>query len=319
LLVAKYSSGGVLRWERVYASGYSYILNLGTKITSDQNGSLYIGGVTAVSGSGVYLTLKYDRNGVRQWAKIYDAPGSGDNTLYGIAMDRTNNALFVTGYSVINSIGSAATIKYNASTGDSAWVRRGFGVPGSSSARDVKVDTSGNAYITGGSHGVSSSDVSTLKYSPQGNQVWLITYNGPFNGGDGGYALELCAPNNIYVMGTSQSGPTLADYVIIKYSQFVGIQSVSNEIPSMFKLEQNFPNPFNMSSKFRITTPKSADIKVRLYDILGREVGNFVNEKLKPGIYEVSIDGTNYPSGVYFYQMLADGNIIDTKKLVLLK
>ena len=89
VLVTKYTSSGVLRWESTYANGIS--ANEGDKIVADQNGNLYIGGVNAISGDGVYLTMKCDRNGARQWVKIYDPPGSGDNTLKGIAFDKINN------------------------------------------------------------------------------------------------------------------------------------------------------------------------------------------------------------------------------------
>jgi hypothetical protein len=317
LLVAKYSNGGVLRWESVYV--YTPLVeNVGKKIVSDQNGNVYIGGYTSVSGDLVYLTLKYDRNGVRQWSAIYNPPGNGSNEIYAIAIDRMNNALFVSGYSVINSVGSAATIKYNTSIGDSAWVRRGFGVQGSSSAWDVEVDSSGNAYITGSSTVVSNPDVSTLKYSTLGNIVWFITYNGTFNGGDGGRALEINR-NDVYALGYSQSSAQVADYVVIKYNQIMSISLIANEIPTDFGLEQNYPNPFNASSKFNLQISKLSIVKVTAYDILGREIGDLVNEKLKPGTYKVSIDGANYPSGIYFYRMVADGIIINTKKFIVLK
>jgi Secretion system C-terminal sorting domain len=263
--------------------------------------------------------LKYDRDGNQQWAKIYDAPGNGDNHLEAIAMDRRNNVLFVTGNAHANGINVAATIKYNASTGDSVWVRRYNESAGGSGAGDIKVDTSGNAYITGGIPNGSTGDVLTLKYSPAGNVVWFVTYNGPYNGADGGHALELDNLNNIYVLGTSQSGFQVGDYIVIKYSQLVGIRPISNEIPKEFRLYQNYPNPFNPSSKFKIQIPKLSVIMLKIYDILGREVGNPINERLRTGTYEATFDGANYPSGVYFYRLIADGSIIETKKLILLK
>ena len=317
VLVVKYSSGGIIRWESTYA--YNYLSpNQGTNIANDQNGSLYIGGITTISGYGVYLTLKYDRNGTLQWTAIYDAPGSGDNTIYGIAMDRMNNALFVTGYSVVNSIGYATTIKYNTSTGDSAWVRRGFGVPGSSSAWDVEVDSSGNVYITGSSLGVSSSDVSTLKYSQFGDSVWLMRYNGPFNGGDGGRALEI-SRNNVYVLGYSLSSAQVTDYIVIKYIQFLGLKPIYKEIPKTFSLGQNYPNPFNPYTKIMFSVSQKSFIILKVYDVLGRVKEILVNGQMQPSKYELTLDASKYSTGVYFYQMVVDGRIIDTKKFIVLK
>jgi hypothetical protein len=316
LLTLKYTTDGVLRWARTYR--YDALTNTGTKIVTDQFGNVYVGGVTRISGYGVYLTLKYDRNGNQQWVSFYNPPGNSG--LNSIAMDRNNNAVFATGYSVINNVGSAATIKYNATTGDSIWVRRGFGeVSGSSSARDIKVDTSGNTYITGGMPGTTSSDVSTLKYSPQGNTVWLITYNGPYNGGDGGYALELRNIYEIYVMGVSFSSPQITDYIVIKFNQILSIKPISNKLPNHYQLQQNFPNPFNTLTKIRFSIPKSSFIQLKIYDVLGRVIGNPVNEQLQPSEYEFTFDALNFTSGVYFYQLIADNKLIETKKCIIAK
>jgi hypothetical protein len=320
LLVVKYSPSGVLRWESVYSSGYSYIVNKGLKITADQNGSLYIGGITNISGDGVYLTLKYDRNGARQWVSIYNGPGVGD-ILKSIAMDRLNNAILVTGNSQLSGGTSfGVTIKYNASNGDSIWVIR-YGMSNYISGfNDIVLDSSGNSYVTGGSGPYNSTgDVLTIKYSLQGNQIWMITYNGPYNGGDGAYALRLDSVNNVYVMGVSESSSQIFDYIVIKYSQLVGIQHLSNDLPKVFKLDQNYPNPFNPSTRIRFSVPKKSFVQLRIYDILGRLKDLPINEYLSPSVYELKINSSNYSSGVYFYQMIADGNIIDTKKFIVLK
>ncbi len=60
-------------------------------------------------------------------------------------------------------------------------------------------------------------------------------------------------------------------------------------------------------------------MKVKVYDVLGNEVFVLVNKKQNAGSYEVDFDGSNFSSGVYFYKLVVDGNIIDTKRMVLLK
>jgi hypothetical protein len=321
LLVAKYSPGGIFRWESVYA--YNYLgEDVGIKITADQNGNSYIGGVTTVSGLGVYLTLKYDRNGVRQWAKIYDAPGSGSNTLNGIAMDRINNALYITGGAVTNGVQMATTIKYNIVTGDSIWVRKDTGTYKYGDSRAIKLDAYGNAYITGVSSSTGSGapvDILTIKYLHQGVRSWVMTFNGPFNGLDIGRDLGLDELNNVYVLGTSQSSTQVSDYVIVKYNQLNGIEPISNEIPKNFQLEQNYPNPFNPSTRIRFSVPQRCVVQLRIYDILGRLKDLFVNEYVNLSEYELTVDAAKYSSGTYFYQLIADGKIIETKKMIVLK
>ncbi len=106
----------------------------------------------------------------------------------------------------------------------------------------------------------------------------------------------------------------------------IGINKTSSEVPLKFRLEQNYPNPFNPTTKikFDIANPPfnkgglGGFVTLKVYDITGREIQTLVNEKLNPGMYEVTFDGTNLSSGVYFYQ-LKTNNFTETKKLILLK
>jgi len=88
--------------------------------------------------------------------------------------------------------------------------------------------------------------------------------------------------------------------------------------PSSVQLFQNYPNPFNPSTTIRYELPKSSMVMLSVYDILGREVAILVNETEKPGAYELRFDGSKLASGVYFYRLQA-GNIVQTKRLLLLK
>ena len=96
-----------------------------------------------------------------------------------------------------------------------------------------------------------------------------------------------------------------------------------NEIPGKFELYQNYPNPFNPTTKIKFDIPLISNetlqnVRMVVYDILGKEVATLVNEKLKSGSYEVSFDGSNVSSGMYFYQ-LKTGNYVSTKKFVLVR
>jgi hypothetical protein len=108
----------------------------------------------------------------------------------------------------------------------------------------------------------------------------------------------------------------------------LGINPVSGEIPVQFSLSQNYPNPFNPSTKIKFDIPPLSSIgeglgvRLVIYDILGREVAVLVNEQLKSGTYEVEWDGSNYPSGVYFYKLTivdASAPLSITKKMMLIK
>jgi hypothetical protein len=104
----------------------------------------------------------------------------------------------------------------------------------------------------------------------------------------------------------------------------VAVNSPPLEQPQVFALSQNFPNPFNPSTRIKYSIGGNrergsglSDVFLVVYDVLGREVSVLVRERQQPGSYEVSFDGRGLASGVYFYRMTAD-EFVQTKKLVLI-
>jgi hypothetical protein len=101
------------------------------------------------------------------------------------------------------------------------------------------------------------------------------------------------------------------------------VQVAKNEktVPENFYLYQNYPNPFNPTTKIKFSIPLSLKFDIctlKLFDILGREIVTLVNKQLSTGMYEVDFDGTNYSSGVYYYQLTA-GDYSETKKMLMIK
>lgn len=89
-------------------------------------------------------------------------------------------------------------------------------------------------------------------------------------------------------------------------------------IPLHFGVSQNYPNPFNPKTKIKYQIPKSSFVNLKIFDIIGREVITLVNEEKQMGYFEIDFDGSNLPSGVYFYRLQA-GAFKETKKLILMK
>jgi len=96
------------------------------------------------------------------------------------------------------------------------------------------------------------------------------------------------------------------------------VEKLPSEVPKEFSLGQNYPNPFNPSTTIEFALPKSAFVTLRVYDLLGRQVGELVNEKPGPGNYKTQWDARGLASGVYFYRLTA-GDFVETKKLLLLR
>jgi hypothetical protein len=99
----------------------------------------------------------------------------------------------------------------------------------------------------------------------------------------------------------------------------LGIVNINTNIPAGFELRQNYPNPFNPKTNIEFQLPKSSMVKLVVFDILGREVADLVNnEELRAGTYKADFDGSRLASGVYFYRLLA-GDYAVTKKMLLIK
>jgi endonuclease/exonuclease/phosphatase family metal-dependent hydrolase len=88
--------------------------------------------------------------------------------------------------------------------------------------------------------------------------------------------------------------------------------------PDDFILYQNYPNPFNPTTNIRYSTQSRQFISLKVYDVLGNEISNLVNEEKPAGDYEVKFDASNLSGGVYFYRLTA-GDFSSSKKLILLK
>ncbi|MBP1658287.1 MAG: 5'-Nucleotidase domain protein [Bacteroidetes bacterium] len=88
--------------------------------------------------------------------------------------------------------------------------------------------------------------------------------------------------------------------------------------PLVYELAQNYPNPFNPATKIEYSIPMQSQVELKIYNLVGQEVGTLVNEIQKAGVHNVKFDAGNLASGVYFYRLVA-GNFTSVKKMVLLK
>ncbi len=89
-------------------------------------------------------------------------------------------------------------------------------------------------------------------------------------------------------------------------------------LPKTFELSQNYPNPFNPSTVISYQLPLASDVKLEIYDMLGRNVATLVNERQEAGLYTYTLNATNFSSGIYFYRLQA-GRFTATKKMMLVK
>jgi hypothetical protein len=97
-----------------------------------------------------------------------------------------------------------------------------------------------------------------------------------------------------------------------------GVGISRGEVPALFRLDQNFPNPFNPSTTVRYALPVRSHVTLSVFNPLGQRVATLLNESQEPGNHEVRFDGTGLASGVYFYRIQA-GDFVQTKRLLLIR
>ena len=108
------------------------------------------------------------------------------------------------------------------------------------------------------------------------------------------------------------------DNITIRACDLVGVPGEKNSVPQNYSLSQNYPNPFNPTSTIAYALPRAGNVKLTVYDALGREVQVLVDEFKTAGTYNVTFDGSSLASGLYIYRISA-GSFTDVKKMILVK
>ena len=315
--LAKISASGILQFFQTYDNTLVTGVDIFTSLAINNAGTdVYVTG-PSWGGTGTqhdFLTIKYNSAGVSQWIQRYNGLGSGDDISNSIVIDNAGNV-----YSAGQSYGGAAAdrdvaiAKYSSAGTPLGFQRYSTGnnIEG---ANRIKIDASQNLYTAG----FSNSDILVLKYNSALTLQWSKTYNSPAKGNDATSDMILDNSGNLYITGYSMGIGTNYDYLTIKYSQVVGITQNSNEVPEAYTLHQNYPNPFNPSTNIKFDIPKDSDVKIAVYDMLGKEVKILVEEHKQAGSYELNFDASKLSSGMYFYKLTA-GSFTGIKKMILIK
>lgn len=283
----------------------------------DDSGSIYVGGSTTS-------------------VEFSTTPGAFDSTYNGGARD-----LFVMKF---NSAG--AKLEYATLIGGN----------GDDACNDIAVDKYGNVYLTGSTDskdfpttvGAFSTtnkgeqDAFLVRLDHRGQQLDYSTYlGGEYADIAWGIACNRNAEAVITGETLSWNFPTttgafderlhqLKDVFVAKFlfeNTTVGIGSNldgDQATPKDFRLFQNYPNPFNPTTTLRYSIPKSTNVIIKIYDILGREIKILVNRRVSSGEYTVQWDGTDnfgkqVSSGIYIYRMATQNGIVQAKKMVLIR
>lgn len=335
ILIAKYSPSGVQQWIHVYNG---IISNAFSGMYTNSNGESFIVGTNRAINK--YLTLKYNTSGSLVWYNNY-TPSEGSEAIGASIIANDSGNIYITGYTKeydgasFTSRLSLTTIKYN-SAGAQIWASSYIyqnAFSGYSKGRAITLDDQSNVfvhgyrYIEGTSH---SADRLLLKYSnADGSIIAEDVYDNSGDDGRGDWLDPILIDDSNHIFISFESEPcstcTMFDVVTMKYSQDADDGSLisESELPIKYNLSQNYPNPFNPSTKFSYSLKDNVNVKITIYDILGRVIRTLVNEYQDAGYKSVIWDGTNnnginVSTGLYIYKMEA-GSFINTKKMMFIK
>ncbi|MEO8666190.1 MAG: T9SS type A sorting domain-containing protein [Ignavibacteria bacterium] len=314
ILLMKISSTGESIWSKTYEVSDDDFGN--SVYQTFDNGFILCG--TAGTLRDISL-LKTDSAGNSEWSKTF----GGNQIDFGSkAIQLSDSAYILTGsYRLPNLTISSLLIKLN-SIGDTLFSR--IYIDSDSLRLNVASSlevTNDNGFIMAG-----NPDMGILKTDSLGRSCKpyisgipmhsIITYVNPIVLVEGSGLTETATIESVYSLKLET----------VSCSILTGLNPIKNNIHELHSLLQNYPNPFNPVTHLEFgIAPYSRQggnfgfISLKVYDVLGNEVAAFINEKKNPGIYEVEFDGKDFPSGIYFYSLILDGNVVDTKRMILLK
>jgi len=288
-----------------------------------------LGSAPVNMGLPILLTIKQNDSSIVHRQKVYVCIGAGTNTLSDSAENgMTNwtatggwNTSTVQAYSPTRSFSESPTGNYTNSSVRTMTLTTGRNistVPVTilSFFTRYNIETMDNAYVDVSSD--NGTTWSSVKYFYGVQNEWKQEVLDITELANGSTTLKIR-----FTVVTNRN--TVADgwYVdnikLTNYQDVLTGISYTPEVPNVFSLEQNYPNPFNPETKIKYSLPKTAMVKLIVYDALGKVVNTLVNEEQAAGIYQINVDGLKgLASGIYFYRISA-GSFTDVKKMVLLK
>lgn len=257
----------------------------------DSSNVIFVG--DGVTGSGQAKIFRSSNGGVN-WTDIRTVRASETPSLCNTVFDL--NKIFATewsGDSVYRSTNGGLSFQNIRGNGFSGW------------ASDICHEDPNFVYI--GNYGPASA------FTLDNTVNWITGVTGMNNSGAGvmvperGWIISQ-QTSNLYKMNITYTTPTV----------LLNIVEVLPGVPESFELSQNFPNPFNPETNIKFNIPVSGNVSLKVFDISGKEVSTLINEVKPAGYYEVTFNGSNLSSGVYFYRLESNSFNV-TRKMLLVK
>ena len=320
------SDGGATWTQQVYPGTQSPFIN---GVWMFPNGTGYAQGDPASGGR--FVVLKTTNFGAA-WAHTNEPVGGATEAGW-------NNSFWLTDQ---NSLwfGTNASRVWRSTDGGATWSSassgstNSFGVAFKDNSNGIVVHTAGVLRTTtnGGAtwnaaSSPTSSDLNGVAFLAGTTSAWISNGTNPFRSTNNGssWTAQSLFPFSGSITHLSFTDTTAGWVVttngeVLKYqlSGSTGVEAEGADVPGAFALEQNYPNPFNPVTAIRFTVQSATQVRLAVYDLLGREVAVLVDGVVGAGGHAVSFDASGLASGIYLYRLTAGGDVL-TRKMVLLR
>jgi hypothetical protein len=284
---------------------------------------VYVGGFfTSAGGVSANSVARFNTQ-TNTWSSL--GTGSSNGVFGGVeALAVSGNEVYVGGYfTSAGGVSARNVARFNTQT--NTWSSLGTGSSNGVDSVVFALAVVGNEVYVGGEFrsagGVSANGVA--RFNTQTN-TWSTLGTGSSNGvsiggvSGGVYALAVSG-NEVYVGGRFISAGGVSANGVARWNSGTSrVEQLSPTAPKTFLLEQNYPNPFNPSTTIRYQLPVASEVKLEVYDVLGKKIATLVNERQSAGSYQVVWNASGLSSGTYFYRLQA-GTFVETKKMIMVK
>ncbi|HMT10670.1 MAG TPA: fibronectin type III domain-containing protein, partial [Ignavibacteria bacterium] len=249
---------------------------------------------------------KYNPLGDSVWRKDYDGSGNGFDKAFSISVNNSSE-VFVTGTSSSSGVNyNILTLKYTQSPQTAPVNLTALGVS------NTKINLTWSD-LNNNETGFK------IERSTNGGINWTLKDSVPsasLNYTDSGLTMNTIYHYRIF----SYNSQGISGYSNIAFDTTLNLTPVTNinSAARVFRLFDNYPNPFNPETNISFTVPVKTNVKITIYDIAGKEVSTVLNGIMIPGEHTIIFNGNALASGVYFYRMDA-GYFYDVKKMILVK
>jgi N-acetylneuraminic acid mutarotase len=308
-------------WSTLGTGSQNGVLGFVTALAVVGNEVVVGGFFTSAGGVSANSVARFNTQ-TNTWSTL--GTGSSNGVLGAVAaLAVVGNEVFVGGgFTQAGGVSANSVARFNTQT--NTWSTLGTGssngVSGDSLPSVNALAVVGNEVYVGGTFtsagGVRANRVA--RFNTQTN-TWSTLGTGSQNGVNGFVTALAVSGNEVVVGGAfTEAGGVRAICVARWNSGTSRVEQLSPTAPKTFLLEQNYPNPFNPSTTIRYQLPVASEVKLEVYDVLGKKVATLVSERQAAGYYQYVWNANGLTSGVYFYRLQA-GGFVETKKMMLVK